>query len=137
MDANPPSHLAELVHIAQASFDNVIATVDVTPVRSILRIVAQYGPYRIFITELADGVSRKYSYYALLGNLVEIGFDNSPDPRAIRLKYGRIGAGHAGEPTPHLHRANKTEMILTEEMTLADFVDWLKTHLPLSGDGTN
>jgi hypothetical protein len=86
---------------------------------------------------LADGVSRKYSYYVLQGNLVEIGFDNSPDPRAIRLKYRRIGAEHAGEPIPHLHRANKTEMVLTEEITLSDFVDWSKTHLPLSSDGTN
>jgi hypothetical protein len=34
---------------------------------------------------------------------VEAGLDNSPDPRAISLKYGKFGKEHAGEnisPSP-------------------------------------
>ena len=106
--------------------------IDATPARALLRIQAQYGPYRVFITELSDENSRKYRYYVLQGNEVEAGFDNSPDPRALRLKYGQIGAEHVGEYIPHLHRANKTQLLLTEEMSCVDFVHWLHQHLPLA-----
>jgi hypothetical protein len=60
---------------------------------------------------------------------VEAGFDNSPDPRAIRLKYGRIGKEYANEYIPHLHQDDKNHLSLTEEMTVSDFVDWVKTNL--------
>lgn len=103
---------------------------DTTPARTLLRIQAQYGRYRVFITELSDGSSRQYRYYVLQGNDIEAGFDNSPDPRALRLKYGRIGAEHVGEHVPHLHRVNKTQLLLTEEMSCVDFVQWLHQHLP-------
>ena len=109
-----------------------MAEIDATPVRALLRITAQYGPYRIFITELSDESSRKYRYYVLRGNAVEAGFDNSADPRALRLKYGQIGEEHVGECIPHLHRANKTQLLLTEELSCVDFVHWLHQHLPLS-----
>lgn len=105
--------------------------VDTTPARAILRIQAQYGRYRVFITELIDARTRKYRYYVLHGNYVEAGFDNSPDPRALRLKYGRIGEAQAGEAIPHLHRANKTDIQLTEEISFAGFMDWLEQHLPI------
>jgi hypothetical protein len=98
---------------------------DTTPARAILRLQARYGPYRIVVTELLSDGLRKYSYYVLHGNWVEAGFDNSPDPRAIRLKYGQIGAEHAGEPVPHLHQQDKTELSLTAEMTFETFVDWV------------
>lgn len=58
------------------------------------------------ITELFSEL-RKYRYYVLRGDWVEAGFDNSPDPRAIRLKYGRIGKEYANEYIPHLHRDDK------------------------------
>jgi len=104
--------------------------IDTTPARAILRIQAQYGHYRVFITELIDASARKYRYFVLHGDNVEVGFDNSPDPRALRLKYGRIGEAHAGEPIPHLHRANKTQLQLTAEISFTDFIDWLHQHLP-------
>ncbi len=63
------------------------------------------------------------------GNWVEAGFDNTPDPRAIRLKYGEIGQEHAGELVPHLHSKDKTRLSLTEEMTFAEFVRWVKGNL--------
>ena len=43
---------------------------------------------------------------------VEAGFDNAPDPRAIRLKYEKIGEEHTGENVPHLHREDKTQLYL-------------------------
>lgn len=36
------------------------------------------------------------------------------------------GEEHAGENVPHLHREDKTNLYLTEEMTFQGFVDWLK-----------
>jgi hypothetical protein len=123
-------YFAGVVALAQAAFEQVEYTIDATPARAILHLQAGYGSYRIFITELFSEGTRQYRYYVLQGDWVEAGFDNSPDPRAIRLKYGRIGKKHAGESVPHLHRADKTELFLTEEMTGSAFVDWLKANLP-------
>jgi hypothetical protein len=83
----------------------------------------------VFVTELISDEGRQYRYYVLRGDWVEAGFDNSPDPRAIRLKYGSIGQTHAGEPIPHLHRKNKAELFLTDEMSFIAFVHWLKANL--------
>ena len=116
---------------ARLVFEEVEATVDATPARAILRLEARYGGYRIVVTELMDSRTRKYRYYALRDNIVEVGFDNSPDPRALRLKYGRIGEHHAGEFIPHVHLANKTDTRLTDELSFHDFVAWLTQHLPV------
>jgi hypothetical protein len=125
LDAETTAHFAGIVELAQATFDNVSYTIDATPKRSILRLEATYGSYRILITELFSERIRKYRYYLLKGNYVEAGFDNSPDPRAIRLKHGNIGRSHAGEYVPHLHLKDKSELVLTKEMTAPQFVDWL------------
>ena len=121
-----------MIQLVRTTFTNVEVEIDTTPVRALLRIQAHYGPYRVFITELSDGSRRQYRYYVLQGNDIEAGFDNSSDPRALRLKYGRIGEEHLGEYLPHLHRANKTQLLLTEEMHCVDFVHWLHQHLPLN-----
>jgi len=103
--------------------------IDATPNRSILRIDAEYGKYQILVMELFSNGIRKYRYYVMRGDWVEVGFDNAPDPRAIRLKYGKIGEEHAGENIPHMHREDKSHLYLTEEMSFQDFVDWLKGNL--------
>ena len=129
MDEKTSRHFAEIIELAKSVFENVTYEVDATPDRSILRINAEYGKYVILVTELLSDGLRKYRYYVLRDNWVEAGFDNAPDPRAIRLKYGQIGEEHAGENIPHLHREDKTQLHLTEEMTFAGFVDWLNTNL--------
>lgn len=129
MDEKTSRHFAEIIELAESVFENVAYEVDATPDRSILRINAEYGKYVILATELLSDGLRKYRYYVLRGNWVEAGFDNAPDPRAIRLKHGQIGEEHAGENIPHLHREDKTQLYLTEEMTFAGFVDWLKINL--------
>lgn len=103
--------------------------IDISPERAILHIRGQYGPYRVFITELFSDGHRKYRYYVLKKDRVEAGFDNAPDPRAIRVKYGRIGAAYAGGPIPHLHLDNKNRLVLTTEMTFSDFAEWLEIHI--------
>ena len=129
MDEKTSRHFAEIIALAESVFENVTYEIDETPDRSILRIEADYGKYQILVTELfSDGV-RKYRYYVMRGSWVEAGFDNASDPRAIRLKYGKIGEEHAGENIPHLHLEDKTKLSLTEEMTFSQFVDWLMDNL--------
>ena len=129
MDEKTSRHFTEIIELAQSVFENVIYEIDATPDRSILRINAEYGKYQILVTELFSAGIRKYRYYVLRGNWVEAGFDNTPDPRALRLKHGKIGEEHAGENIPHLHREDKSQLSLTEEMSFQDFVDWLKGNL--------
>lgn len=129
MDEKTSRHFAEIIELAQSVFEQVTYEIDATPERAILRIEADYGKYQILVTELFTDGLRKYRYYVMRGNWVEAGFDNSPDPRAIRLKYGEIGEEHAGENVPHLHLEDKTRLSLTEEMTFAEFVRWLKSNL--------
>lgn len=129
MDANLAKHFAGLIALAREVFENVEETVDMTPVRAIWRLQAQYAGYRIVVTELCSGALRQYRYYVLHGDWVEVGFDNSPDPQVIRLKYGRIGKEHAGECLPHVHLQDKTQLALTVEMTFPMFVAWVKTNI--------
>ena len=129
MDQDIANHFAGIVALAQATFEEVEYIIDATPERAILRLQAKYGRYRVFVTELFSDEVRNYRYYILEGDWVEAGFDNSPDPRAIRLKYGRIGKEHAGENVPHLHRQDKTELALTEEIDCTSFVEWVKINI--------
>jgi hypothetical protein len=129
LDTPPTVAFARIEALARKTFEQVKPSTDFTPERAILRLRAVDGDYQVLVTELLGEGARQYRYYVLRGEWVEAGFDNSPDPRAIRLKYGRIGADHAGEPVPHLHRADKTQLFLTDEMIFEAFVDWLKANL--------
>ncbi|MCP4113032.1 MAG: hypothetical protein GY749_47145 [Desulfobacteraceae bacterium] len=132
MDKKVTEYFTDVIISARSVFEHVEYKTDITPERSILRLQGRYGLYQVLVTELFSDRMRKYRYYVLRENRVEAGFDNSPDPRAIRLRYGRIGSEHAGEYIPHLHLEDKTQMILTEEMTFAGFIDWLETNIVIS-----
>lgn len=129
MDTKATDNFISIIAAAQSTCEQVEYVTDVTPKRKILRLKAKYGLYRVLITELFSEEVRKYSYYVLLGDRVEAGFDNSPDPRAIRLKYGQINDKHCGKHIPHLHQDDKTRLSLTKEMTCTTFFDWLKTNI--------
>jgi hypothetical protein len=131
LDTKITDYFADIVKMAEVNFQQVNCIIDTTPKRFILRLEGKYGEYRILITELFSDELRKYRYYVLRGDWVEAGFDNSPDPRAIRLKYGRIGKEYANEHIPYLHRDDKNQLFLTEEMTFADFVAWVTTNLDI------
>ena len=128
MEETPTEIFAGIIELAQTTFEQVTYSTDYTPERAILRLQGIFKSHRVFIVELIEHRTHKYAYYALREDWVEIGFDNSADPDAIRLKYGKIGSEHAGERVPHLHRANKTEMELTQEMTFEKFVEWLRNN---------
>lgn len=138
MDTPAADAFARITELARAAFDQVNFLTDFTPERSILRLSAVYGVYQVRVVELISQNTRQYRYYVLRGEFVKVRFDNSPDPRAIRLRYGRISAEHANEPVPHLHRADKTQLFLTEDMTFEAFVDWLKANIePYSEEESN
>lgn len=107
----------------------MIAT-DTTPERSFLRLTAEYGSRRIVAKEIVTAGERRYSYYILRSSYVEAGFDNSPDPQAIRLKFGRIGLEYAQERIPHLHTENKQKLVLTDDIDFDYFLEWLIHNVP-------
>jgi len=129
LDEKTARYFADIIELARSVFEQVAVEMDTTPERSILRLQADYGPYRVFVTELFSDAVRKYQYYVLRGDFVEAGFDNSPDPRVIRLKYGSIGKEHVGEHISHLRLNDKTQLSLTEEMTFSGFVEWVGKNL--------
>ncbi len=129
MDAKVREHFAGIVRRAQTTFEQIEYEIDVSPGRAILRLRAAYRGRRVFVTELMGTGFRKYSYYVLQGDWVEAGFDNSPDPRAIRLKYGAVGKEHVGELIPHLHLEDKTQLMLTDEITFGSFIEWMQEHI--------
>lgn len=133
MDATFAEYFADIISHARLIFEQVEAAVDTTPERAILRIEAMYGVYRVVVVELLSTDARKYRYYALRGDFVVAGFDNSADPRTIRLKYGRIDRTNAGELIPHLHLNDKAELVLTDQMHFDAFTVWLRANLPLGG----
>jgi len=129
LDKKATEYFADVIASASSILEHIEYKTDITPKRAILTLYGKYGLYQVFVTELFSDEIRKYRYYILKEKRVEAGFDNSPDPRAIRMKYGRIGKDHSGEYIPHLHLQDKTEMILTEEMRFADFAEWLKANI--------
>ncbi|NOX61016.1 MAG: hypothetical protein GXP42_03585 [Chloroflexi bacterium] len=129
MDPKVAEYLVDIVRRAQELFEQVEHEIDASPGRAILRLRAEYRGRRVFVIELISAKRRKYSYYILQSNRVEAGFDNSPDPRAIRLKYGKIGRQHAGESIPHLHLEDKKQLTLTDEMTFERFLAWVEEHI--------
>ena len=73
--------------------------------------------------------SRHDLFYKVLDNKIVIGFDNSPDVYAIEMKYPENPQAHRYENVPHRHGADKSELVLTDEMTFEKFIEWLKAIL--------
>ncbi|CAN2040751.1 conserved hypothetical protein [Candidatus Magnetomoraceae bacterium gMMP-15] len=129
MDKTASEYFDDVIKTAQDFFEHLEYNIDFTPSRAILNIRCSYDSYQIFITELFSDGLRKYRYYVLQQDWVEAGFDNAPDPRAIRMKYGKIGEQYAGKNVPHLHLENKTKTILTKELMFLDFIEWLQANI--------
>jgi hypothetical protein len=132
MDRPVGEYLNELIATARETFRDVQVTRrDERPARALIDMEGWWGAYRIIISEiiLPDG-SIRYAYYVLdADNRLLHGFDNTPDVRAVRLRYGREYRGHLGERTPHQHTADD-RLSLTEPMTLDRFIEWLRQNLP-------
>ena len=113
-------------------FENAIVTrYDDGLNRSLLEIWGDFGSYRVRLLEVVTHeLTRKYAYYVFEDDEIIVGFDNAPDPHALRLKYGETYTAHRLERIPHCHTEKKTQIKLTDEMRCSDFVVWVKTNLP-------
>ena len=89
-----------------------------------------YGTYRIVISEILSPEGRKYAFYVLdKSDVVVMGFDNSPDYKAVRMKYGDQYRQHIGERVPHRHSHRRESIRVTPEMTLEVFILWVEENL--------
>jgi hypothetical protein len=116
----------------QAAFENpTLVRRDERPHRALLEMRDNYGVYQVHLREVlrVDG-TRKYAYYVLHQSRLIIGFDNAPNPRALRLKYGKNYVHHRLELVPHRHTQDKAAVELTGEMTCGLFIAWLQANLP-------
>lgn len=130
MDPKIAEYFARITEEANALLSDVVVTTDTTPDRSLLRLTASYGSCRIVVKEIMTVDERHYSYYILRGSSIEAGFDNSPDPEAIRLRYGRIGGEYERSYVPHLHTENKRRLQLTDKIDFFSFLEWLTKNVP-------
>jgi hypothetical protein len=123
--------LDALIAKAQATLQNVrLVRRDERPTRALIELEGRFHSHRIIISEihLADGQVR-YAYYVLdAENRLVQGFDNSPDIRAIKLRYGRDYRQHLQERVPHQHSADDS-LMLTGPMSFDVFVVWLRSKL--------
>jgi len=130
----PAKYTERLINRVSEKLQEVQVTEhDENPDRLLLNISACYGKYDIRISEIIDAGGRKYAYYVICSGEIIIGFDNSPDALALRLKFGSEAKKHWHVRIPHCHLENKTQTELTDEMTCQDFMDWLEHNL-LSDD---
>jgi len=133
VDRSVGEYINELIATARATFRDVRVTRrDERPARALIDMEGWWGAYRIIISEiiLSDG-SIRYAYYVLdADNRLVHGFDNTPDVRAVRLRYGREYRHHLGERTSHQHTTDD-RLSLTEPMTLGRFIEWLRQSLPI------
>ncbi len=83
-----------------------------------------YGHLHIRLKEIHTSTERLYSYYVLKENEVIVGWDNYPDRQVLRQKYGRDFHRHLFESVPHKHGFRKTTLELTEEMSVAVFLEY-------------
>ncbi len=121
----------QLIHlIRQYLRSERIVRYEIGEQRALFDIESLWDTYRIVLSEIhrPDG-SRRYAYYVLdNGNQLIVGFDNSADAQAIRLRYGDEWRQHIHEEIPHTHDVNR-QIRLTDEMTVQRFFEWLQTEL--------
>lgn len=88
-------YLEGLMNLIYQKFEEVvILRQDVTSELFVLDVNCIYKSYRVIISEIVAQGDRKYAFYLLKDNSVIVRFDNSPDWRAIRLKYGEDYKNH-------------------------------------------
>ncbi len=123
--------LGQIVDLCHQRLENVnVVRHEVRDQVALLEVEAQYGRYRLHIREIWQSAGpRKYAYYVLQDELVIVGFDNAPDPQALQLKYGSAYAAHRQERVPHRHTTRKEAVVLTADLSFAEFLDWLMVNL--------
>lgn len=120
------SYFATLTTLVQNVLDEVsLKRLDYNANRALWEIHGSLGQFDIRIKEIFIQSGRMYSYYVISEDEVIVGFDNYPDRRALRQKYGQAFKACLAELIPHKHGPRKTTLELTEEMTVEVFLDYL------------
>ena len=126
MAAAARDYFVRLTELAQSFLDQVsLNRLDLNPERAIWEVHGSIGEYQLRLKEIFNQSGRLYSYYVIKVGVVVVGFDNYPDRRALREKYGQNFSMHLSELIPHKHGPRKELLELTEEITLETFLDYL------------
>jgi hypothetical protein len=124
VDAEIGRHFAAVIDLARQKLDQVeIVQEDISPARAILELQGRLGNYDIRIKEIFGAEGKLYSYYVLREGQVVVGFDNYPDRRVLREKFGRQFAAHLHKRVPHRHDQGKSSVKVTEECDVRTFLE--------------
>lgn len=129
MDKGAREYLEAILKAIKTNFFNVeVQDFDFTAKRGYLKVTATYQDFSVSIREVINSKGREYSYYLLSQkNEVILGLDSSPNLHALKLKYGKNFSQHKNEWVPHQHTENKKITELTEEKTIFEFVQMIKS----------
>lgn len=100
------------------------------PERAFIYLEGKWQDYRVMVSEIhrRDG-SVRYGYYVLdKDDQQVVGFDNSSDATARRLKYGPAASTHLHEELSHQHTPDG-DIRLTEMMDFEGFLAWVEKNL--------
>lgn len=125
-------HFDTLVQQAEQSLHSIhIVRLSFGQERALIDLEGMWGEYRIILSEIhRSDTSRRYAYYVLNSeNRMLVGFDNSSDVLAIKMRYGDDWRQHLHEEIPHLHD-DQNSLQLTDQMDISQFFKWLRTNLP-------
>ncbi len=127
-------HFDELIRNTERRLQQVrIVRLEIGSQRALIDVEGLWGNYRIILSEIhrPDG-SLRYAYYVLDNeNRLVVGFDNSSDVQALKMRYGDDWREHLHEEIPHSHDSHH-ELRLTGEINVFRFFDWLQTNFTLT-----
>jgi len=120
-------HFNEIIEDAKAVLEDVEIEQDYSVKRILLKISGNIRNLKVRITEVLDEDKRKYAYYLINKDLVVLGFDNAPDIKALKIKYGKNYVHHLEERIPHFHGKEKKNTELTKEISFKEFLEKVKS----------
>lgn len=99
-----------------------------------LKMRGKLGKYIVTVSEVLERSGRrKYSYYFLEGERILSGFDNAPEPKIVKTKWGNAYRSHLHDLIPHRHISDKTSFDLTDEVCFGEAVTFFREMLHLLG----
>ena len=120
-------HFNAIIEDARAVLEDVEIELDYSVKRALLKINGDFKNLKVRITEVVDENKRKYAYYLIKNDFVLIGFDNAPDIKALKIKYGENHVQHHDERIPHFHGRGKESIELTKEISTKEFLEKVKS----------
>ncbi len=115
MDEDTRAHFETIAAFARSRLEQMrVVQFDITASRSILEIHGKFRDCDVRLKEIHAPSGSLYSYYILEQGVVVVGFDNYPDVRVIKAKFGNQYKKHLGALVPHRHSREKKSVDLLE-----------------------